>query len=194
MRLDGPADLCSVNHPLTIRVSCRVVMALVGDSHPALPWLEHPHESHVMCTGIGIFRLTMISSRHVLVHEFLPDQVSKKGFSTAKTPRCGSTCRSSLLNPLPLSHFHSPASSALALQTLFHVPGSLPFSYKSPKTRRNARRFQAAGELAYAHHRRRSACRLTRSTTWSNTMDSIRSDIWVKMADEGQRISARGLA
>ena len=85
---------------------------------------------------------------------------------------------------------HSPASSALALRTLFHVLFHLPSSCKSPKTRRNASHFQAQGELSYTRHRKGSACRLTRSTTRSNTIFSIRSDIWVNMADEGTCTSA----
>lgn len=193
MRLDGPADLCSVNHPLTIRVSCRVVMALVGDSHPALPWLEHPHVSHVMCTGICIFRLTMISSRHVLVQEFLLDQVSKKGLLHRQDPQMRLHIS---LHQIITAKSTSPLQQPLTCLFGTRAANSLSRAKRPslflqvPKTRRNARRFQAAGELAYAGHGNGSACRLTRSTTWSNTMNSIRSDIWLNMSHEGKVISA----
>ena len=122
-------------------------------------------------------------------------------FSTAKSPRrtaphhitlhhCTDHHEEPKKPTFPSYTSHSPASSALALRTLFHVLFHLPSSCKSPKTRRNASHFQAQGELAYTRHRKGSACRLTRSTTRSNTIFSIRSDIWVNMADEGTCTSA----
>jgi hypothetical protein len=82
--------------------------------------------------------------------------------------------------------------------TLAHLPHrhsrweSFPSSYMFSNTQGNARRFQRPVELACVRHCIRSACRLTRSTTSSYAIISIRSDERGKMAEAKDHKHAEG--